>query len=70
MTNKKEEHVVDDIISMLDNFVSDSVGHVNITINNNDINAKNIKKANSLDCNKNMACQVPTFDGASDLEDK
>ena len=58
----KNDNRIDDIVSMLDNFVSQNGGHMNINVNSNDINSKKIDTANSLDCSSsNMACNVPTF---------
>ena len=58
----KDDNRIDDIISMLDNFVLQNGGHMNIDVNSDDINSKTIDTANSLDCSSsNMACNIPTF---------
>ncbi|WP_317367283.1 hypothetical protein [uncultured Tyzzerella sp.] len=61
---------IDDIIAMLDKFITKDGGHMNIEVNGNDINSKKVDIANSSDCcSGNMACRVPTlFEGVE--EDK
>ncbi|WP_250278552.1 hypothetical protein [[Clostridium] colinum] len=65
MNNDKR---IDDIISMLDGFTSENVGHINIEVNDDNVTSKKVDMANSLDCSSgNMACKVPTlFEGIDD----
>jgi hypothetical protein len=57
----------DDIVGMIDDFMSNGGGHVNVTVNNEGGVSleKRVAVANSLDCAKgDMACSVPTlFEG-------
>lgn len=54
---------VDDIVAMLDNLMGAEGGHVNVTVNNDSASAldKSVQTNNSLACNGNMACSVPTL---------
>lgn len=61
MDNNKQ---VDDIVSMIDQFMSGDGGHMNIAVDNNGspVIDKNIQTSRSLDCcGSQMACQVPTL---------
>lgn len=66
---EKNDKRIDDIIAMLDGFTTNNGGHMNITVNNDNIE-KQVDIANSLDCaNGNMACKIPTlFEGIEDCE--
>ncbi|MDE6182277.1 MAG: hypothetical protein K2F59_03635 [Eubacteriales bacterium] len=66
-----DSKTIDDIIAMLDGFTSNEGGHMNVTVNDSNIEEKKVDQANSLDCSSsNMACKVPTlFEGVDDLED-
>lgn len=61
---------VDDIVSMIDQFMADNGGHLNLSINNADnvdnnndnLLQKTITITNSLECAEgDMACKVPTL---------
>lgn len=67
--NDNNNNTIDDIISMLDSFTSNDGGHINVFVNNDNIQEKFVEKANTLDCSLgNMACNVPTlFNGVDDL---
>lgn len=67
----EKNNTIDDIINMLDNFSANNGGHMDITVNTENLSEKNVKEANSLECcSSNMACQVPTlFKGVEDLRD-
>lgn len=70
MANPNEKQI-DDIVSMLDQFMSGNGGHMNIqvaedgTINAEKTTAKTITTTNSADCaSGDLACKVPTlFEG-------
>ena len=73
-----QEKQFDDIVAMLDSFVSGNGGHMNITVGEDGkISAdqtisKTVTTMNSLDCAAgNLACSVPTlFEGLdADEED-
>ena len=61
MDNEKN---IDDIVSMIDQFMADSGGHLNVSIANaNNINLlKTTQTTNTLECTAgNLACNVPTL---------
>ena len=61
MDNEKN---IDDIVSMIDQFMADSGGHLNVSIANaNNINLlKTTQTTNTLECaTGNLACNVPTL---------
>ena len=62
-----KEKQIDDIVAMLDQFMSESGGHMNIQVDSDGtVTAeKTVETANSLECaNGDMACKVPTlFEG-------
>jgi hypothetical protein len=65
----------DDIVNMIDSFMSNGGGHINVTVNNDgEVTLdKKVSVANSLDCAKgDMACSVPTlFEGMdADINDE
>ena len=68
---ENDSKTIDDIIAMLDGFTSNNGGHMNVTVNDSNVEEKKVEKANSLDCSSgNMACKVPTlFEGVDDLKD-
>ncbi len=61
--NKQAE----DIVNMIDSFMSEGGGHMNVTVQNDGKVSleKTVKVTNSLECAKgDMACSVPTlFEG-------
>ena len=53
---------VDDIVSMLDNLMAAEGGHVNVVVDNAaPADEKKVQTNNSLACNGQMACSVPTL---------
>lgn len=74
MNNKnKQEKIIDDIVSMIDQFMASGGGHMNVDVNSdiNDITIKQMRQSNCTDCNsKNMACQIPTPESAIDREEE
>ncbi len=69
MDNQKK---IDDIVAMLDRFVLNGGGHMNIEVNeelNLTTEEVNVETYQSLDCGKgNMACAVPTIHKGFDDE--
>jgi hypothetical protein len=70
------EKQIDDIVSMLDQFMAGNGGHMNIhvkedgTIKADKTTAKTITTMNCTDCAAgNMACSVPTLFEGLDTED-
>lgn len=66
----KEQDKIDRIVSMLDNFVNDGGGHMNIQIDNpNDLDNIKVETFKSSDCNAlHMACEVPTLQDCIDFD--
>ena len=66
---------IDDIVTMLDNLMKADGGHVNIVVNNNadtdgqTVLDKSIETTNSLVCNGQMACSVPTLHQGLDADE-
>lgn len=58
-----DNNKVDDIVTMLDNLMKAEGGHVNVTVNETAPSAldKSVQTNNSLECNGQMACSVPTL---------
>lgn len=72
MDNKNKQ--AEDIVDMIDRFMSQGGGHINVTVNNDGGVSleKTVKVTNSLECAEgDMACSVPTlFEGLdSDITD-
>lgn len=67
---------IDDLVSMIDQFMSDGAGHVDIHVDNNGgihtkkTLAKTVTTTNSPECTpgRNMACNVPTLFEGMDRE--
>lgn len=71
------EKQIDDIVSMLDSFMAENGGHMNIrvshdgTINAEKTMAKSVTTMKSLDCAAgDLACSVPTLFEGMDTEDE
>ncbi len=58
---------IEEIVAMLDGMVEKETGHINITVDENQV-GDSIQSMNSLDCAKgDLACSVPTlFEGMDD----
>lgn len=77
MDNDKQ---IDDIVSMIDQFMASDGGHINVTVNNaansgtsadlsNESLNKTTKTTNSLECAAgDMACKIPTLHEGLDDE--
>ena len=62
-----------DIVSTLDNFVNQGVGHMNIEVDKSADSglSKSVEQLDCLDCAKgNLACQVPTFFDNNETENE
>lgn len=59
------EDVIYDIINTLDNFVSNETGHINLSVNQQNIDTKVFETTNTSSCALgDLACQIPTlFEG-------
>ncbi|GLC83267.1 hypothetical protein [Lacrimispora brassicae] len=76
MADPKEKQI-DDIVSMLDQFMAGNGGHMNIrvsedgTVSADKTMAKSVTTMNSTDCaDGNSACKVPTLFEAMDTEEE
>jgi len=59
MADKKQ---IDDLVAMLDNFMENGGGHMNVQVDNpEDVGEAKIETFNSLICSGNMACNQPTL---------
>ena len=59
---------IDEIVAMIDGFMSEDGGHLNVSVDDTgkvDMDSVHVDKTISLDCAKgNLACNIPTlFDG-------
>ena len=60
----EDKKLLDDIVSMLDNFMTDGGGHMNIDVNTlqEEMTEKSVQQLGCTDCSSNnKACQVPTL---------
>lgn len=65
-----DEQRIDDLIAILDGFMGDGGGHMNVEVDNLDNDSEvAIETFNSLICNGNMACAVPTLHKGIDDEE-
>lgn len=66
------DNKVDDIVDMIDNFIVNGGGHVNVVVNGEDATEKSVETMKSSDCaGPNMACKVPTLHvGIDDIENE
>ncbi len=66
-----DKQMIDDFIKMMDSGMANGVGHVNVDVDNNANNSKNVQTMGCTDCSRApLACSVPTLhDGLDGLED-
>ena len=66
-----DKQMIDDFIKMMDYGMANGVGHVNVDVDNNADNSKNVQTMGCTDCSRTpLACSVPTLhDGLDGLED-
>ncbi len=54
--------MIDDIVKMLDNGIANGVGHVNVEVDNESKESKNVQTMGCTDCSRTpLACSVPTL---------
>lgn len=64
-----EEQRIDDLITMLDSFMGNGGGHMNVQVSDTEnISEVAVETFNSVICNNNMACSVPTLH--KDIDDE
>ena len=66
-----DKQMIDDFIKMMDSGMANGVGHVNVDVDDNADNSKNVQTMGCTDCSRTpLACSVPTLhDGLDGLED-
>ena len=58
-----EEQMIKDLVSQLDAGFSKGVGHVNVDVDENSSETKNVQTMGCSDCSRTpLACSVPTLD--------
>lgn len=63
--NQKEQ--INDIVAMLDQFMNEGGGHMNIKVDETiTTDQVQVKTYNSTACQQGMACQVPTIEFEGD----
>ena len=62
--------MVEDFIKMMDSGMARGVGHVNVDVDANSEDAKNVQTMGCTDCSRTpLACSVPTLhDGLDDFK--
>lgn len=65
-----DDKQIDDLVSMIDQFVTEQGGHMNVTVDPS-TSSITINKLNSSDCAEgDLACKVPTlFEGMDFFDD-
>lgn len=59
MTDDKK---IDDLVALLDNFMENGGGHMNVQADDNIVEEVTVETFNSISCSSgNMACGVPTL---------
>ncbi len=66
-----DKQMIDDFIKMMDSGMAQGVGHVNVDVDDNADNSKNVQTMGCTDCSRTpLACSVPTLhEGLDGLED-
>jgi len=76
MKEDNEKKLIDDIVAMLDQSVSEGIGHLNISVDKSKKDVakfhKSVNIISSSDCvSKNMACKIPNLlEGLDDSQRK
>lgn len=64
-----DDEVIYDIINTLDNCVSSNFSHINLVVNNESIEKKDIKLSNTSSCSLgDTACKTSTFNYNNNAE--
>lgn len=60
--NMTEEQMIQDLVAQLDNGFAKGVGHVNVDVDENATETKNVETMGCTDCSRTpLACSVPTL---------
>lgn len=71
--NNMDDKKIADLVAMLDQFMGNGGGHLNVSNNGTNTGdvAKKVTKMGSLDCaSGNLACQIPTLHVGIDEEEE
>ena len=70
----RNEYKIDEIVAMIDGFMSEDGGHLNVSVDDTgkvDMDSVHVDKTISLDCAKgNLACNIPTLFDGMDRDEK
>jgi len=62
MDNKTNQQMIDDLVKLLDQGMTNGVGHVNVDYNESNRESKSVQTMGCSDCSRTpLACSVPTL---------
>ncbi len=62
-----DKQMIDDFVKMLDSGMAQGVGHVNVNVDENSNDSKNVQTMGCTDCSRTpLACSVPTLEQGLD----
>lgn len=62
-----DKQMIDDFVKMLDSGMAQGVGHVNVNVDEESKDAKNVQTMGCTDCSRTpLACSVPTLEQGLD----
>lgn len=62
MDNKTNQQMIDDLVKLLDQGMTNGVGHVNVDYNEENRESKSVQTMGCSDCSRTpLACSVPTL---------
>lgn len=62
-----EKKMIDDLVAMLDSGITNGVGHVNVLVDENLKETKEVQTMGCSDCSRTpLACSVPTLEEGLD----
>ena len=62
MDNKTNQQMIDDLVKLLDQGMTNGVGHVNVDYNEANRESKSVQTMGCSDCSRTpLACSVPTL---------
>lgn len=72
MNKNQQDELLNDIVAMLDNAVNSGTGHLNVTIDPDQVQDKTITTLGCTDCaGGNLACNIPTLhEGLEETENQ
>ena len=65
-----DKKIIDDFVRMMDSGMAQGVGHVNVEVDDEAQNSKNVQTMGCTDCSRTpLACSVPTLhEGLDDFK--